>query len=120
MDTEIKLCGLRGWNCFSAYLSTLYYLPNTKTIRDNKFESREQCIEFFKSQESESRKKILIELISLGCVDGANMSALVGVHSNKHGMSIDSSTISNYDVVTLSEMCLASLMACSEVSGGFF
>lgn len=117
---SIQLKGLKGWNCFSAYLSALYYLPSTKTVRNEKFESREQCIKFFKSQEPEMRKKILIELISLGCVDGSSMSALVGVHTNKHGMSVDSSSIGNYDVVALSEMCLDSLMACSEVSGGFF
>lgn len=117
---DIQLKGLKGWNCYSAYLSAIYYLPNTKTIREQKFESREQCIQFFKSQDMDSRKKILIELISLGCVDGPSMTALVNVHVNKHGMSIDSSTIGNYDVVTLSEMSLESLLACSEVSGGFF
>ncbi|EHK0752612.1 hypothetical protein [Vibrio parahaemolyticus] len=120
MNNNIELKGLKGWNCFSTYLSVLYYLPNTKTIRDKKFDTREQCVEFFKTQEPEVRKMILIELISLGCVDGANIEALLSVHTNKHGMSLDRSTIGNYDVVAISEMCLASLMACSEVTGGFF
>lgn len=120
MSTEIKLKGLDGWNCFTAYLSVLYFLSRAKTIRDLDFDTQEECLAYFKSQVPEMRKKILIELIALGCVNGQNMMALVKVHSNKQGIYVDAHSVGNYDVVKLSEMCLASLMACSEVSGGFF
>lgn len=120
METNIKLKGLRGWNCFTAYLSVLYFLPNSKTIRDQKFENRNECVEFFKAQEPETRKAILFELIALGCVSSDNINALISVHTDAHGIAIDQSNIGNFGVVQLSQMALESLMACSEVFTDFF
>ncbi|MGD1456958.1 hypothetical protein [Vibrio harveyi] len=98
----------------------LYYLPTAKTLRDKKIVDRKEAVAFFKDQDQSVRKEILFELIALGCVEDKDIGALVCVHTDKNGISIDRTNIDNFDIPQLSKLALESLLACSEAGGDFF
>ncbi len=114
--------GTKAWNAYMAYCGFVLHMYRARTMRQQGLVSEEQCKEHFLSLDLDGRKRILIELMAVQRIDYYDMLALVSVHSNKHGMSIDVSNIDNYELPELGEMVLESLVHCSNLkdSGLFF
>lgn len=116
-----KFKGTKAWNAYMAYVGFIFYLPRAKSFRELGFTTEEQCKEFFKQSDEDVRKKIIIELMSIVRIDASDMMALLSIHENKHGMSIDSSSIDNYELPEIGNMVLESLLRCaSEKDSGLF
>ncbi|MFV0448066.1 MAG: hypothetical protein ACK5MF_06345 [Vibrio sp.] len=117
-----KFKGTKAWNAYMAYCGFVLHLYRARTMRQNELVTEEQCKNYFLSLDTDGRKKILIELMGVQRIDYYDMLALVSVHENKHGMSIDASSIDNYELPRLAEMVVETLLHCSGMkdAGLFF
>lgn len=119
MITQFK--GARAWNAYMAYVGFVFHLYKARTMRLKNFTTTEECNEYFREVDNDTRRKILIELMSVQRIDHYDMMALLAVHQNKHGIAIDTSTIDNYGLSELAEMVLETLLRCAqEKDAGLF
>ncbi len=117
-----KFKGTKAWSAYIAYTGFVLHLNRAKTMRENGLVTHEQCKDYFLSLDADAKRLVLMDLMEFQRIDYYDMLALVGVHENKHGMSIDVSSIDNYELPELAEMVLETLVHCSTMknAGLFF
>ncbi|CAH1521274.1 Whole genome shotgun sequence [Vibrio owensii] len=117
-----KFKGTSAWNAYMAYRGFVNFLYLTDYMRKEGIVERSKCLERFQSLSLDGKKELLINLMGYKRIDHYDMMALVSIHTNSHGMSIDHSSIDNYQVSELAELVLESLLHCSELkdAGLFF
>ncbi len=103
------------WGSFFTFLGA-------RTMRIQGLVDHDQAKEYFTSLDAENKKTVIMDLMEFQRIDYYDMMALVAVHENKHGMSIDASSIDNYELPELAEMVLETLVKCSMLkdAGLFF
>lgn len=116
-----KFKGSKAWNAYMAYTGFIMYLNRTRTMQSLGLVDRDECKKHFLLLDSQARRIVLIDLMEFQRIDHYDMLALVAVHENKQGMSIDASMIDNYELPELAEMVLDTLVHCSNLkSAGLF
>ncbi|ELI5432766.1 hypothetical protein HJ172_04170 [Vibrio parahaemolyticus] len=117
-----KFKGSKAWNAYMAYLGFILHLPRARTMRIQGLVDHDQAKQCFTSLDAENKKTVIMDLMEFQRIDYYDMMALVAVHENKHGMSIDASSIDNYELPELAEMVLETLVKCSTLkdAGLFF
>ncbi|TVO35085.1 hypothetical protein [Vibrio algivorus] len=119
MITKFK--GSRAWNAYMAYVGFIFHLHRAATFRELKFTTVEECQAYFKQADIEAKRQIIIELMTVVRIDTTDMMALLAIHETKHGMSIDASSIDNFELKEIGEMVIESLLRCSsEKDAGLF
>lgn len=104
-----------------AYVGFIFHLHRAVTFRELKFTTVDECQDYFKEADTDARRQIIIELMSVVRIDTSDMMALLAIHETKHGMSIDSSSIDNFSLKEMGEMVIESLLRCSaEKDAGLF
>ncbi|EPW7384730.1 TPA: hypothetical protein ACMD15_003391, partial [Vibrio cholerae] len=111
--------GARGWACYQAYVSFIYFITHAKTYRTG-FESREEMLEHFKSLDDEQKKAVIFEIMSVCPISDSDMIKLVGVHATSQGGFVTTSTASNYSIKDLADMVVESILECSRISQDVF
>lgn len=119
MITKFK--GSRAWNAYMAYVGFVFHLHRATTFRKLKFTTVEECQAYFKEADTDIKRQIIIELMTVVRIDTTDMLALLSVHETKHGMSIDASSIDNFELKEIGEMVIETLLRCSaEKDAGLF
>lgn len=111
--------GARGWSCYQAYVSFIYYIHLAKTYRKG-FDSKEEMIEHFKQCDEEQKRKIVTEIMSVNPISSEDMLSFVGVHKTNHGGYIVASSVNNFTLNELAEMTFESILRCCDESDQVF
>ncbi len=117
-----KFKGSKAWNAYMAYTGFIMYLNRTRTMRKLELVDDDDCKNHFLSLDPQANKLVLIDLMEFKRIDHYDMLALVAVHENKNGMSLDTTMIDSYELPELAEMVLETLVHCSNLknAGLFF
>lgn len=119
MITKFK--GARAWNAYMAYVGFIFHLHRAATFRKLKFTTVEECQEYFEAADADTKRSIILELMTVVRIDSSDMMALLSIHETKHGMSIDASSVDNFELKEIGEMVVESLQRCaSEKNAGLF
>ncbi|HBC3828664.1 TPA: hypothetical protein KD864_001913 [Vibrio parahaemolyticus] len=120
MITKFK--GSKAWSAYTAYTGFILHLNRAKTMREKGLITHEQCKDYFLSLSVDAKRLVIMDLMEFQRIDYYDMLALIGVHENKHGISIDVSVVDNYELPELAEMVLETLVHCSTLkdAGLFF
>lgn len=119
MITKFK--GARAWNAYSAYIGFIFHLHRAMTFRTLGFSTVEECQAYFAQATADTKRQIILELMSVVRIDTTDMMALLAIHETKHGMSIDAASIDNFDLKEIGEMVIESLLRCAaEKDSGLF
>lgn len=135
MINQDLMRGTRGWACFQAYLTFIFYMPLTRTakaveqarleaIKDLKDKDEggagERAKKYFLSLDEAEKKRMIIECLEVARIPPDDMIALCAVHVGKNGSAIAASTINNYSISEMAEMIIESTIECSNVSSEVF
>jgi len=116
---SIELKGIRGFACYQAYLSTIYFLPLTKTYRESEMDRFAMQHDFAES--SPDRKKgILVEILGVSTMSERDVVRLICVHKDPNGIDYSEANASNLGVDKMIDLVFESLLACSEASKTLF
>ncbi|MGD1335038.1 hypothetical protein ACP6H1_21725 [Vibrio harveyi] len=120
MITKFK--GSKAWNAYMAYKGFVMYLSRSDTMQAKGLYEYEPCLEYFGQLEDDQKKVIIGEVLRYHRIDHYDMLALVSIHSDNNGMSIDISNIDNFELPELAKMCIETFLHCSKFkdAGLFF
>lgn len=119
MITKFK--GARAWNAYSAYIGFIFHLHRAVTFRELGFTTIEACQVYFSQADIDTKRNIIIELMSVVRIDTTDMMALLSIHETKHGLPIDVASVDNFDLKDIGEMVIESLLRCAaEKDAGLF
>lgn len=122
--TEMKpleLKGPRGWACYQAYLSVIYYLPATRIYRDSADKmTRFQIQHDFTESTPERKIQIITDLLSICNLNDRDLMRLLMVHKDKNGAHYSEFNADNLSLDDVANMIFQSILACSNASKTLF
>ncbi|PSV50036.1 hypothetical protein [Photobacterium indicum] len=117
MSLELK--GIRGFACYQAYLSTIYFLPLTKTYRESEMSRFEMQHDFTESPIGR-KKEILVEVLSVTTISERDVVRFISVHKDPNGIDYSEVNASNLSIDKMVDLVFESLLACSNASKTLF